>query len=184
VKSDEGMRHILAFLLDRYEPTDLDEKISKQRMLVFMKEYENCFERSLAIGHFTSSAWLLNCDGTHVLLMHHAKLDKWLQLGGHCDGNSDVLAVAIKEAQEESGIENIVPVSENIFDIGVHEIPARGNCPTHDHYDVRFLLQVVGDGSIVQNRESKELRWFGKNLNELPNQDRSVVRMFEKWINW
>ena len=92
------------------------------------------------------------------------------------------MAVAIKEAQEESGINRIVPISDEIFDIDIHAIPASSKNQEHYHYDVRFLLKVVGNESIIQNHESKALRWFDKERNELPSQDRSIVRMFEKWL--
>ena len=92
-----------------------------------------------------------------------------------------VLAVAVKEAQEESGIMGIEPLHMEIYDIDIHRIPARGNEPEHDHYDVRFLLHVTSDEELVQNRESKELRWIGKDPSELPTDNPSVVRMFSKW---
>ena len=113
--------------------------------------------------------------------MHHAKLNLWVQPGGHCDGESDVLAVAIKEAQEESGIQAIVPVSKDIFDVDVHFIPARKHEKEHYHYDIRFLLQVNSDEEIVQNHESHDMRWFGPDRVTLPTQEPSVVRMFDKW---
>lgn len=176
-------RNNLKNLLQNYHPSDPQEKIFKQRMLDFLDQYPNCFERSLEIGHFTASTWLLNDAQTHALLMHHAKLNRWFQLGGHADGETDLLAVAIKEAQEESGIQNIVPVSAEIFDIDIHEIPANSRDKAHDHFDVRFLLKVLGDEEVIQNRESKELRWIGKNRSELPTDSRSVVRMFDKWVS-
>ncbi|MBI2774893.1 NUDIX hydrolase [Candidatus Dependentiae bacterium] len=132
------------------------------------------------MGHITASAWLLNNDYSQVLLMHHAKLNLWVQLGGHCDGESDVLGVAIKEAQEESGIMGIAPVSTEIFDIDIHLIPANKKEQEHYHYDVRFLLSVTSNESFVQNAESKELKWFGMN-DELPTESRSIMRMIEKW---
>lgn len=175
-------RQKLITLLDEYHPVAPEEIQFKNQMLDFIQKYENCFERSLEIGHITASSWLLNKDRSKALLMHHAKLNKWFQLGGHCDGNPDTLAVALKEAQEESGIEGIAPVSTKIFDIDIHLIPANPKEKEHYHYDVRFLLAVTSDEQLIQNRESKELRWIGKNLLELPTESRSVVRMFEKWI--
>lgn len=172
----------LTQLLANYDPKAPEEQVYKEQMLTFIAEHTNCFERSCVIGHITASAWLLNNDYSKALLMHHTKLDKWFQLGGHCDGDSDVLRVAIKEAQEESGIQSIVPVSKDIFDIDIHLIPARKQEIAHYHYDVRFLLQVVGNEEVQQNGESKELRWIDKNLDELPTQQRSVTRMFEKWL--
>jgi 8-oxo-dGTP pyrophosphatase MutT (NUDIX family) len=168
--------------LTRYTPSDTSEKLFKQEMLTFLAAHPDCFERALEIGHFTGSAWLENNDGSKALLMLHTKLDRWMQLGGHCDGDSDVLAVALKEAQEESGIMGIEPVTTAIFDIDVHLIPASSKHTAHYHYDVRFLLRVTSDEDFVQNSESKELRWIGKDPEELPTNSTSVTRMFHKWL--
>jgi hypothetical protein len=97
-------------LLNNYFPEDINEINYKQRMLDFLNTHQNPFARSLKIGHFTASAFLLNTDKTKFLLMHHKKINLWIQPGGHCDGNPDVLAVAIKESQEESGIMEIYPL--------------------------------------------------------------------------
>lgn len=176
-------RQQLITLLEKYNPTDKEEIISKEEMLAFIRAHPDCFERTLLMGHITASAWLLNQEGTHALLMHHSKLDKWLQLGGHCDGESDVLGVAIKEAQEESGIQGIQSVNNDIFDIDIHLIPENSREKTHFHYDIRFLLQVVSHENFIQNSESKELRWIAKNRVQLPTQEQSVVRIFEKWLD-
>ena len=175
-------RNVLLNMLQRYTPSAPEEIIFKRDTINFIQEHENCFERSLAIGHITASCWLLNKDGDAALLMHHAKLDRWFQLGGHCDGDSDVLAVAIKEAQEESGIMEIVPVDGEIFDIDIHLIPENSKEKAHYHYDIRFLLHVVSDESVIQNSESKALSWISKDFNKLPTQQHSVVRMFNKWV--
>ncbi len=177
-------RSNLKKLLQNYHPIDSQEKAFKEKTLLFIDKYVDCFERTLEIGHITASAWLQNNDGSKALLLHHAKLNRWFQLGGHCDGDSDALAVAIKEVQEESGIQNIVPVSTEIFDIDIHTIPANSREKAHDHYDIRFLLKVLGDEEVIQNRESKELRWIGKNRSQLPTDSRSVFRMFDKWLHF
>ncbi len=169
-------------LLFNYAPTDSQERIFKNEMLTFLYHNKNCFERTLEIGHFTASSWLLNKNTDKALLMHHAKLNRWLQLGGHADGNSDLLAVAIRETQEESGIIHIEPISNSIFDIDVHVIPATKKEKEHTHYDVRFLLQVMSHEAIVQNEESHELRWIHKNGTNLPPVGPSIMRMFTKWI--
>ncbi len=175
-------RSLLKNLLHAHNSLYSEEIASKQTILAFVDTYADCFERSLEVGHITGSCWLLNKDGSKALLLHHAKLNGWFQLGGHCDGDPDVLAVALKEAQEESGILGIVPVHAHIFDIDVHLIPANSKEKEHYHYDIRFLLQVVSDEHVVQNRESKELRWIGKDIQLLPTKEQSVVRMFEKWL--
>jgi len=160
-----------------------EEKQFQETMKKFIEDNEDCFERSLQDGHITASCWLLNKDHSKALMLHHAKLDKWFQLGGHCDGNPDTLAVAIKEAQEESGIMGIKPISSEIFDIDIHLIPESKKEKAHYHYDVRYLLHVVSDEKVVPNKESKELRWISKDIKSLPTDTPSVVRMFTKWIN-
>jgi hypothetical protein len=173
-------REKLLNLLLSYKTTYPEEQKYLSQMLEFLNENEQAFERSLKKGHFTASSMLLNKDATAALLMHHAKLDRWFQLGGHADGETDLLAVSIKEATEESGISKIKPVMESIFDLDIHEIPANSREEAHLHYDVRFLLQVDGDEDFRKNHESKELRWIYKN-DQLPTNELSVSRMFIKW---
>ena len=169
-------------LLLPYKPYDEQERAYKQIILAFLDEYSDAFERSLEVGHITASAWLVNKDNSKALLMHHRKLDMWVQLGGHCDGNTDTLAVALKEAQEESGIMDIKPVKTEIFDIDVHLIPENKKEKAHYHYDIRFLLQVKSDKDFIQNEESKALAWIDKKRDNLPTNERSVIRMFDKWV--
>jgi 8-oxo-dGTP pyrophosphatase MutT (NUDIX family) len=120
---------------------------------------------------------------SHTLLIHHAKLDRWLQPGGHADGDPDVLRVALREAQEESGLLNLAPVSPAIFDIDIHAIPARGSEPEHFHYDVRFLLEADRTAPLVMNREAKDMAWV--RLDEVTSltNEWSVLRMVEKTLS-
>lgn len=175
-------RNYILTLLNSYEPATALEKAHKENIISFVRTQSECFERSLTIGHITASAWLVNREKTHALLMHHTKLNLWIQLGGHCDGDSDVLAVALKEAQEESGVLAIQPLSSNIFDVDVHVIPATSREASHYHYDIRFLLGITSNETIRHNKESKELRWIPKKIDQLPTQEQSVMRMFKKWL--
>lgn len=136
-------RKRLLSLLDSYQQNYQKEAECVIRFLRFVETQPECFERSLAVGHITGSGWLVNHDGTHVLLTHHRKINQWLQLGGHADGNPDILEVAMKETMEESGLTDIRPVSPEIFDLDIHYIKAIGSESGHDHYDVRFALQAV-----------------------------------------
>ncbi len=167
--------------LNAYTPTADAEIRARQRILAFVEDHADCFERNLTIGHITGSAWLLDMTGSKVLLTHHRKLGKWLQLGGHTDGDPDVLAVALREATEESGLHDIRALSDDIFDLDVHHIPAHGDTPPHDHYDIRFLLQATTDAPISISDESLDLRWFTH--DEVPHidTDESVLRMNRKW---
>jgi 8-oxo-dGTP pyrophosphatase MutT (NUDIX family) len=150
----------LLALLTAHKPFDDTERQMLQRMLRFVESRPDCFERSLQEGHVTGSAWVLNAAGTHVLLLHHRKLDRWLQPGGHCDGDPDVLRVALREAQEESGLIKLMPDSPALFDVDVHWIPQRGEIPGHWHYDARFLLKAAPDEELRPNNESKGARWM------------------------
>jgi hypothetical protein len=165
-------------ILKRYEPSYPEEFVSKEKMLEFIMTCDDCFLRSCRVGHFTASAFLLNKNRTHACLMHHTKLNQWMQLGGHCDGDPDVLNVAIKEAQEESGIKNISPISHDIFDIDIHLIPPNHKDEAHYHFDIRFLLHAYDDDRLVKNHESNELRWVKTGDKDIPQ---NVIRMFEKW---
>lgn len=167
--------------LRRHVPQSDRERQSTRRTVDFVRAHPDCFERSLAIGHVTGSAWLLDAAGDNVLLTHHRKLGKWLQLGGHADGRPDVLAVALQEAKEESGIDEIVPLSPDIFDVDVHRIPAGEEGAAHDHYDIRFLMQVRADTPYRVGRESIDLGWFSETAVMKLEVDRSVRQMCEKW---
>jgi len=176
-------RQSLVELLSAYSPTD-DEIAFKDAMIRFREHYPTtCFNRSLQVGHFTASCMLLDKEEDHALLTHHKKLNRWFQLGGHCDGNSDILAVALKEAQEESGINDIIPISPEIFDIDIHLIPGNKKEIAHFHYDVRFLLKVNSNETIKKSSESNDLRWIKRDVNEIPTGNPSVVRLFNKWIS-
>ena len=137
-------RRLLLDKLSRYVPFEAHDRESARRLKEFVEKSALCFERDhFEPGHVTGSAWLVDPDGGSVLLTHHRKLGSWFQLGGHSDGDPDTLRVALREATEESGIEGIVPVSQEIFDIDVHEIPANSREPTHLHFDVRFFCDAL-----------------------------------------
>ncbi len=95
-------------------------------------------------GHVTASAFVVDRAQKRLLLIHHAKLDRWLQPGGHIDPGEDPMTAAIREVQEETGVDG-VPLGSGIFDVDVHPIPAHGGRPPHIHYDVRFLLKATSD---------------------------------------
>lgn len=159
-----------------------DESQVATRFIEFLSANPDCFERSLQRGHVTGSAWLVDASGSHVLLTHHKKLGMWIQLGGHADGDSDILRVALREAREESGLSSIEQISPKIFDIDVHQIPGRPDEPEHLHWDIRYALRATGDEECVPTDETHELRWVEiANLNRL-TQEESMLRMAVKWM--
>ncbi|MBA3752056.1 NUDIX hydrolase [Candidatus Dependentiae bacterium] len=134
-----------------------------------------CFERT-SKGHFTGSAWIVNSENSHVLLTHHKKLNKWLQLGGHADGDSHIKQVALKEAQEESGTTKIDFLLDTIFDVDIHPIPSA----CERHYDIIYLLQTHKDAQIIISEESHDLRWIKLEDIEQYTQERSLLRKLDK----
>lgn len=170
-------REPLLKLLAEYGTRRADQNETVERYTQFVRDHADCFERSLAVGHVTGSAWLVNEAGTHVLLTHHRKLGRWLQLGGHADGESDVLGVAMREACEESGLSSIEVMDEGIFDLDIHLIPARGDEAAHYHYDARFALRAVGDEGFVVSEESHDLAWVAIDDLGSKTDEESMLRM-------
>lgn len=175
-------RQPLLDLLDRYEVAHPEEKETVSRFREFVEAHADCCERSLGIGHLTGSAWIVDRDGGRVLLTHHRKLDRWLQPGGHADGESDLLAVALKEGLEETGLGNLAALDGEIFDLDIHPIPARGEEPAHFHYDVRFLLRDGGDGRYIVSEESHDLAWVTMAALETFTDEASMLRMRDKCL--
>ena len=173
-------RRPLLSLLDAYQPAGADDAAARDRIAAFVREHADCFERSLLVGHVTGSAWIVDASRTRCLLTHHRKLERWLQLGGHADGQTDVLKVAMREAREESGLASLRVVSASVFDCDVHWIPARGAEPGHSHHDVRFLLEADPAESLVVSEESKELAWVALGEVAALGADESVLRMVAK----
>jgi 8-oxo-dGTP pyrophosphatase MutT (NUDIX family) len=148
----------------------------------FLHTHANAFERTNEAGHFTGSAWLVSADGMRVLLMHHRKLDRWLQPGGHADGDGDLARVALREAREETGLADS-QLDGDIFDIDRHRIPARGGEPEHWHYDVRYVVRAGANESFVANAESRGLAWrLVAEVADDETLDTSLRRMARKWL--
>ncbi len=167
-------------LLENYGKRHSEESGVVERFRIFVTENPDCFERTLETGHITGSAWIISESGQETLLTHHRKLDIWVQTGGHADGECDVLAVAMKEAEEEAGLNSIAPVSPEIFDLDVHSIPARKSDPEHFHYDVRFAIRQTGSQEFVVSEESHDLAWVPLDDLEKYTSEESMLRMRQK----
>ncbi len=174
----DDRRRPLEAALEHYARHHTDNAGQAERILHFIRTTPDCFERSHAEGHITGSAWLLNPQGTQVLLTLHRKLGRWLQPGGHADGDADTLRVALREAEEESGITGIRPLVVEILDVDIHEIPARPAAgePAHLHYDIRYLLQAPHERFCI-SQESEALRWFSEDELPASQPEESLLRM-------
>lgn len=171
--------HLLKCLAE-YAQRHPEEADTVERFAAFVASEPRCFERDCWRGHVTGSAWVVNAASTHVLLTNHRKLNRWLQLGGHSDGDHDPLRVACREATEESGLA-VVPVSSTLFDIDIHPIPARRSDPAHLHYDARFALRVVGSERYRVSDESHALSWVAIDDLAKVTTEASMLRMAWKW---
>jgi len=178
--ADDPLRSLAAF--DRYAAKHADEAGTVAQFRAFVQAHADAAERTLAIGHLTGSAWLVDAAGRRVLLTHHRKLDRWLQLGGHADGDTDLARVALREAEEESGLRDLV-VEPEIFDLDRHRIPARDAEPEHWHYDVRHVVRATGGEDFVVGEESHALAW--RDIAAIAHDDsadESLRRMARKWL--
>jgi len=176
-----------------YAGRDLDfERHQSKQILNLLQRKKSCFDRShFDPGHVTGSALITNPTLDLVLLTHHRKLDKWLQLGGHSDGSSETFDVAFREAEEESGLSEfsffdfaaLSPSKDDLvlFDLDVHEIPERPNKePAHKHFDVRFLLLTDHNVPFTVSDESHDLKWFKIEEAMKANSETSMLRQFAK----
>ncbi len=165
--------------IEHYQPYNIQEEKDRRIILEFLDRYEDAFERSNELAHMTASAWVVNHEKNKVLMAYHRIYDSWAWLGGHCDGNRDCLAVAMKEVKEEAGVKTVRPVSDQIFSLEVLSVDShykRGNyVPTHLHLNVTYLLEADENEKLqVKEDENSNVAWFGL--------DEAVERSNEKWF--
>lgn len=174
-------RKPLLAAIARYGLRYPNEAETVNRITRFIEQHKDCFQRTLEIGHITGSAWIINAKNSHALFTHHRKLNMWLQLGGHADGESSVQNVALREAYEESGLSSLELLSAEIFDIDIHLIPERKGEKAHFHYDVRYLIRTQRDDPVSISKESYDLAWFSPEEIAAQFGDESIQRMARKW---
>lgn len=168
-----------------YRTPFIEEAAMVQRTLSFINAHTECFDRHLAHGHVTGSAWVLNPARTHTLMLHHRKLDLWLQPGGHADGDPDMLQVVLKETSEESGIDlsEIKLIDEEIFDVDIHTVYPSSHDHRHEHFDIRFMLEIDDSLEIPGNNESHQIGWIPLSWVSQYNNALSLRRMVQKTHN-
>jgi 8-oxo-dGTP pyrophosphatase MutT (NUDIX family) len=174
----------LADALRRHAPADAAEARDRERILAFVLRHEHPFDRRILEGHLTGSAITVCADGSRVLLLHHRKLDRWLQPGGHGDpGEATGEEVALREALEESGIRGLAlhPTARRPLDVDVHDIPARGSEPAHEHLDLRYLVVAPPDAVVSPDlAELHEIRWVAWDEVETLFPDHGLRRALAK----
>lgn len=177
------MQNHLRQLLQHYQAHDAQEQAFLLQTREFVDNHVACCQRDCAVGHITASAWVLAPDRQSVLLTHHKKLNRWLQLGGHLEDDCSVQAAALREAHEESGLDGLTLLSSDLFDLDVHTIPARGAEAQHLHFDLRFLMQAR-QREFVLSDESHQLAWVSLASLQAQMLDASLKRMLDKTLAW
>ena len=172
----------LIALLAHHRAADPEEEASLLKILKFLSLSPGPFDRGNAEGHITGSGVVGRPDGSAFLLVHHRRLDRWLQPGGHTDPeDADVLATALREVLEETGVRaEPVDVGRRPFDVDVHSIPARKGEPEHLHFDLRFLATAAETALTPHPEETREARWFTVEEARAAGADTSVQRALEK----
>lgn len=178
-------RQFLLKLLARYQRRYPEDAHHGQAIEQFVRAHPDCFLRSCLRGHVTASAWILSVDQQRCLLVYHRKLQRWLQPGGHADGEPEVHRTALREAEEETGLWRLALHVERDgsvlpFDLDVHAIPARPTEPEHKHYDVRFLLRATHDDAPRASTDAVEARWVPLPQVEELTRETSILRMVRR----
>lgn len=169
--------------LRSHVPFDVEERTHRDRMLALIHAAGDPFARDhFNPGHFTASGFVLSPDGRSLLLIHHRKLNRWLQPGGHVErGDTDIAAAARRELLEEVGLKAPALEGDGIFDLDVHAIPSLGREPPHEHFDVRFLFRAPSF-DLQAGSDARAARWVPlSQINEVES-DRSVMRAVDKLL--
>ncbi len=162
------------------EAVDVDQAARRQ-ILQFCSEHADALHRTCLTGHLTGSALVVDPSRKASLLIHHTKLDRWLQPGGHADGDGDLGRVALREATEETGLTGLSLVLPAI-DLDIHDIPARGDEPAHLHLDVRFLVLAPPGAVANHNHEAIDAKWVTLDDAADYMADGELKRLFTKGL--
>jgi len=174
-----SQQEALKSLLD-HTPVDSDQQEVKQFIVEFVRNNPAYWSRANLAGHLTGSAWITDVRRERAVLLHHKKLAKWLQPGGHIDADdADLAQASLREAREETGLVNLTLAQPGIFDLDVHRIPARASEREHWHLDVRFWF-ISADESLVLSHESNALSWLSRSEIIQLTEEESVLRMVRK----
>lgn len=151
-------RQLLAEL-ERYRPADALEARHHAAIVALVGDMENAFDRAhFAPGHVTASCFIVADD--KLLLHHHRRLNRWLQMGGHVELDEDPETAALREGREESGLDDLALAADGIFDLDVHVIPAANGEPEHRHFDVRYVAHTASpDAVVIDPGESNDVAW-------------------------
>lgn len=175
--------------IEKFNPYNEQEDVEKRIMLNYINDFEDVLTRQNEYGHFTSSSFILNKERTKILMIYHKIYNSWAWTGGHSDGDSDLLYVAMKEAKEETGIKKVTPILENIYSleiINVNGHEKRGKyVGSHVHLNVTYLLEVDENEEIhIKEDENSGVKWVPINkILEVTSEPWVRDRVYSKIID-
>ena len=151
--------------IETYKPFNEQEESDKKLMLDYINKFDDVLTRENRMCHFTASNWIVNQDRTKVLMIYHNIYKSWAWTGGHADGDSDLLHVALKEAEEETGIKNLKLLSDGIFGLQILTVDShikRGKyVSSHLHLDCCFLFEANEEDELrIKEDENSGVKWI------------------------
>lgn len=174
--------------IENYTPVNQQEENDKKVMLDYMKNNPDYLTRENKVAHFTTSIWTVNKEWTKTLMVYHKIYDSWSWIGGHADGEEDLARVALRELKEETGVENAVLVSEDIFSLEILTVDGhmkKGKyVPSHLHFNITFLAEADESQVLVVNEEENTgVKWFSfEEALEVSSEPWMVERVYRKLI--
>ena len=173
------MRHDLIHQIELYQPFNAQEEADREVILSALKNTGDIFFRTNRTAHMTASAWVVNPDGGKILLAYHNIYDSWAWLGGHADGEEDLLSVAIREVKEESGISHVIPLQESVFSLEVltvdGHVKKRSYVSSHLHLNLTYLLCAdEREQPVSKPDENRAVAWFAR--------EKAIEQSSEPWF--
>ena len=174
--------------IEKYVPYNEQEEKDKQTILKYMDTFDDVLTRNNEFGHFTASAWVVNKERTKVLMIYHNIYKSWAWTGGHADGESDLLSVAVREVKEETGVENVKVLDDDIFSLEIVCVNGhvkRGKyVSSHVHLNVTYLLEVDENETLrIKEDENSGVKWVPIDEIEVASTERWVKEKVYRKLN-
>ena len=174
--------------IEKYVPYNEQEEKDKNTILKYMDAFEDTLTRNNEFGHFTASAWVVNKERTKVLMIYHNIYKSWAWTGGHADGESDLLSVAVREVKEETGVENVKVLDDDIFSLEIVCVNGhikRGKyVSSHVHLNVTYLLEVDENETLrIKEDENSGVKWVPIDEVEVASSERWVKENVYRKLN-